>query len=270
MELSNESKTLFIPLLGKARMSKEKIFLNDPKAEEIISKMDSSFLPKKQSKWLSMYMSLRAFIIDELCNNYMSQHANATIIHLGCGLDSRCLRVNQNYENWYDIDYENVIEIRKKYYEMNEKYKMIGCSITDPSWMEKISKTSPVLIIAEGLTMYLSKEEISLLLEEINNNLGEAHLLFDAYSNLGVKLSKIKNPVNQVKAKIKYGFNRPEEFIRLNKNLKYLNTHFIKKEENELHGLTKIVFNHLYCGMISKRIYKIYEFKIKKDNKKGE
>ena len=38
MELNNESKTLFIPLLGKAIMSKDNIFLHDPKAEEIIEK----------------------------------------------------------------------------------------------------------------------------------------------------------------------------------------------------------------------------------------
>ena len=33
MELNNESKTLFIPLLGKALMSKNKLFLHNPKEE---------------------------------------------------------------------------------------------------------------------------------------------------------------------------------------------------------------------------------------------
>ena len=97
MKLNNESKTLFIPLLGKALMSKNNIFMHDPKAEEIISKIDYDFTSLKQSKWLSMYMSVRAMIIDELCNKYISKHPNATIIHLGCGLDSRCLRVNQEF-----------------------------------------------------------------------------------------------------------------------------------------------------------------------------
>ena len=126
MELNNESKTLFIPLLGKAIMSKDNLFLHDPKAEEIISKIDYDFNSLKQSKWLSMYMSVRALILDELCNKYIEKHPNATIIHLGCGLDSRCLRVNQNFNTWYDIDYENVIDIRKKFYEEDSKHKMIG------------------------------------------------------------------------------------------------------------------------------------------------
>ena len=134
MELNNESKTLFIPLLGKAIMSKEKLFLHDPKAEEIISKIDYDFNSLKQSKWLSMYMSVRALIIDNLCNKYIEEHPDATIIHLGCGLDSRCLRVNQEFDIWYDIDYENVIDIRKKFYEEDSRYKMIGCSVLDYKW----------------------------------------------------------------------------------------------------------------------------------------
>lgn len=41
-------------------MSKNNLFINDPKAEEIISKVKFNFEDLKQSKWLSMYMALRA------------------------------------------------------------------------------------------------------------------------------------------------------------------------------------------------------------------
>lgn len=264
MELNNESKTLFIPLLGKAIMSKEHIFLHDPKAEEIISKINYDFTSLKQSKWLSMYMAVRASIIDELCNKYIFEHPNATIIHLGCGLDSRCLRVNQNYNIWYDIDYENVIDIRKKFYDIDSKHKMIGNSITDYTWLEQISDSKNIIIVAEGLTMYLSEGEIKDLISQIDNKLGEVHLLFDAYSKIGVRISKLKNPVNQMNAKIKYGIESPKEFLSLNKKLQYLNTHLIKKHDNNLFGLTRFIFNNLYCGKIAQSIYKIYEFNLKR------
>jgi O-methyltransferase involved in polyketide biosynthesis len=251
MELNNESKTLFIPLLGKAIMSKDNLFLHDSKAEEIISKIDYDFNSLKQSKWLSMYMSVRALLIDELCNKYISEHQNATIIHLGCGLDSRCLRVNQAFDTWYDIDYENVIDIRKKFYDSDSKHKMIGSSVTDYKWLDQIKNTDNIMVVAEGLTMYLSEEEIKELVSQINNKLGDAHLLFDAYSKKGVRISKIKNPVNQMNAEVKYGIDNPDEFLSLNDNLEYVATHLIKKEDNNLHGLTKLIFNNLYCGKIS-------------------
>lgn len=267
MELSNESKTLFIPLLGKALMSKDNLFLSDPKAEEIISKVDYDFNSLKQSKWLSMYMSLRAAIVDELTNKYLSSHKDTMVIHLGCGLDSRNLRVSQDYYKWYDIDFENVIDIRRRFYDENDSYKMIGSSVMDFKWLEQVEPKSNVLIVAEGLTMYLSMEEIKELLENINGKFKNAHLLFDAYSRRGVKASKIKNPVNQVGAKIKYGFNKESEFLSMNDNLQHYATHLIKKNENNLKGWTKFIFNNLYCGKVSQSIYKIYEFDLNTINK---
>ena len=264
MELNNESKTLFIPLLGKAIISKDNIFLHDYKAEEIINKLDYDFNSLKQSKWLSMYMSLRGLLIDELCNKYILEHPNSTIIHLGCGLDSRCLRVNSNYNIWYDIDYKNVIDIRKEFYKNSKKYKMIGSSVLDNKWLDEIDNSDNVLIIMEGLTMYLSEDEIKELLNSITKKYDNVYLIFDAYSKKGVKYSKIKNPVNQMNALIKFGFDTEEEFLKLNDRLEYIKTHLIRKDDNNLKGLTKFIFNNLYCGKISQSLYKIYEFKLKK------
>lgn len=264
MELNNESKTLFIPLLGKAVISRDNLFLHDPKAEEIISKIDYDFSSLKQSKWLSMFMSVRALVIDELCNKYILEHPNATIIHLGCGLDSRCLRVNQDYKTWYDIDYEEVIDIRKKFYNQDSVYKMVGSSVLDFKWLEQIENNENIMVVAEGLTMYLSEEEMRNLISMINESFGDVHLLFDAYTKKGVKSSKIKNPVNQMNAEVKYGIDNPNEFLSLNENLEYVATHLIKKDDNNLQGLTKFIFNNLYCGRISQSIYKIYEFNLRK------
>ena len=264
MELSNESKTLFIPLLGKALMSKQNIFLQDKKAEEIISKVDYDFKSLKQSKWLSMYMSLRALLLDELCNKYILEHPDTTVIHLGCGLDSRCLRVNQQFKMWYDVDFENVIDIRKDYFETTDKYKMIGSSVTESKWLDEIKKSKNILIVMEGLTMYLSQKEMTNLIKEINKRFGDVYLIFDAYTKKGVKGSKIKNPVNQMNAQIKYGIDNYQEFLELNDNLEYVDTHLIKKDENNLTGITKFIFNNLFCS-VGKSFYKMYEFELHKD-----
>lgn len=265
MELNNESKTLFIPLLGKAIMSKNNLFLSDIKAEEIISKINYNFKLLKQSEWLSMYMSLRASIIDNLCNKYLSNHNNVTVIHLGCGLDSRCLRINQDCDFWYDLDYPNVIELRKKFYNQDEKYKMIASSVLDYDWLNQINDNDNILVVAEGLTMYLSEEDIKELISKLENKFKNIYFIFDAYTTFGVKLSKIKNPVNQMNAKIKYGIDNHKDFLKLNKNLKNINTHIIKKKDNNLKYLTKFIFNNLYCGKISQSLYKIYEFSLNKN-----
>lgn len=140
---------------------------------------------------------------------------------------------------------------------------MIGRSINDYSWLEQVDDKLDVLIIMEGLTMYLSENEIKELLLKINEKFCNVHLIFDAYSKKAVKYSKIKNPVNQVGAEVKYGVDTAEEFLILNDNLKYVSTHLIKRDANELPFFTKFIFNHLYCGKFSQSLYKIYEFELK-------
>ena len=104
--------------------------------------------------------------------------------------------------------------------------------------------------------------EIKELLVQINNRFNNIHIIFDAYSKKAVKYSKRKNPVKQVGAKVNYGVDSAEEFLKLNNNLKYISTHLIKRNDNELPFFTKFVFNHLYCGKFSQSLYKIYEFKL--------
>lgn len=174
----------FIPLYGKAMMSKNNLFINDPKAEEIISKVKFNFEDLKQSKWLSMYMALRAKIIDEICNRYITQNPNTTVIHLGCGLDSRCLRVDNNNISWYDIDFQSVIDLRKQFYKETEKYKMIGKSVTDLSWLDEIDlDNQSVLIVAEGLTMYLSEQELQQLIKGLNSKFSNATIVLMLIQN---------------------------------------------------------------------------------------
>ena len=251
-------------------MSKQKLFLEDSKAEKIIESIDYDFGKLKQSKWLSMFMAVRAKIIDEICSKYMSVNANVTIIHLGCGLDSRCLRVSSNYDKWYDIDFPNVIELRKKFYTEDEKYKMIGSSVTNLEWLNSINSNDNTLIIAEGLTMYLSEEEIKQILSEINSRFPNATIVFDAYSKQAVKSSKLKNPVNQMNATVKWGMNKPSEFESLNEHLTFIEEHLIKYKENNLQGMTKFIFENLYCGKIAESLYKIYEFKFGKKQEEIE
>lgn len=86
-----------------------------------------------------MYMAVRAKIIDEICGKYIARHPNTIVIHLGCGLDSRCLRVNRDSAKWYDIDFESVIDLRRQFYVENENYKMIGKSVTDLRWLDEIN-----------------------------------------------------------------------------------------------------------------------------------
>ena len=69
-------------------------------------------------------------------------------------------------------------------------------------------------------------------------------------------------------ASIKWGMNTPSDFTRLNENLEFIREYLIRNKENNLKGLTKFIFENLYCGKISESLYKIYEFELKAQEEK--
>ena len=63
--------------------------------------------------------------------------------------------------------------------------------------------------------------------------------------------------------------NNPDDFNKLNHNLKFIKEYLIRHKENNLKGMTKFIIDNLYCGKISESLYKIYEFELrqKQDDK---
>ena len=60
-------------------------------------------------------MCIRAAILDEAVREFLSQNPGAAVLHLGCGLDSRCLRAGQGAGLWVDVDLPPVIEARRAF-----------------------------------------------------------------------------------------------------------------------------------------------------------
>ena len=109
--MTNESKTLYIPLYGKAMMSREGFF-DDKTAEHIVDTCGHDFSDVDDSKRLAIYMAMRAMRYDELAEKFIEKHRNCIVIHLGCGLDSRCKRLKCMPKMWYDLDFPEVIDLR--------------------------------------------------------------------------------------------------------------------------------------------------------------
>ena len=107
--MDNVNKTLYIPLYGKSYVSKRGIILQDRKAEEIWAAESFPLKGKSASKWLSFYMGMRAAAFDRWVKAQMVAMPEAVVLHLGCGMDSRNLRVGDESTMWYDIDFEDVI-----------------------------------------------------------------------------------------------------------------------------------------------------------------
>ncbi len=159
--MTEVNKTLFIPLYGKSQVSKKGLILHDPVAEKIGEKEAFPIKGKSKSKWLTYNMAMRARVFDDWTEDMLEQNPDAIVLHLGCGLDSRCTRVKRPYTNWIDGDFQDVISLRKRYFEETETYHMRSIDVSDAKHIEMLPDCNAAIVILEGISMYLSNEQIN-------------------------------------------------------------------------------------------------------------
>lgn len=259
--MNSVNKTLYIPLYGKSYVSKKGLFLNDKKAEEIWETEGFSLKGKSKSKWLAYYMGVRSAVFDEWLKQQMENLPDAVVVHIGCGMDSRVIRVDTESHKWYDVDFSEVIKERKRYYAESDNYKMIAGDARDRRWLTTITENKSAIVVMEGVSMYLTIEEMRNLSDSLCAHFEQVVLLVDCYTSFAAKISKHRNPINDVGVTEVYGIDDPQAYQ--SEKLTYIKEHTMipKKYIDELKGFEKLVFAKLYAGSFSKKLYRLFEYK---------
>lgn len=259
--MNEVNKTLYIPLYGKAYVSRRGLFLEDKKAEEIWNKEGFPLKGKSRSKWLAFYMGIRAAVFDDWLRHQMALMPGAVVLHIGCGLDSRVLRVGTENHKWYDVDFPEVIEDRKRFFATLPGYEMVSGDARDAGFLAGIPKGVPAIVVMEGVSMYLTDEERRALTAALTGHFSRVSLLMDCYTVFAAKMSKYKNPVNDVGVTRVYGMDDP---ACLNgDNLVFVKAHPMTPGEyiDQLSGMEKAIFRKLYAGKMSEKLYRLYEYR---------
>ncbi len=255
------SKTLYIPLYGKALISRKGILLNDPKAEEIWNKEGFALSGKSKSKWLAYYMGMRCSVIDELARQALLRYPDSTVLHIGCGLDSRAERIKAPFAKWYDIDLPEVIDIRRRHFTENERCTMLEGNAMQANFLETIPEKDNAVIVMEGISMYLTKEGIQALFSALASHFGKAYLIMDAYTEYALKVSKRGNPIKNVGASARFGFDDPHIF-EADGGFRFESQHPITPaaKVDELCGFEKLFFKLLFAGQYADKLYRLYTY----------
>ncbi|MBQ8554723.1 MAG: class I SAM-dependent methyltransferase [Clostridia bacterium] len=258
--MTNESLTLFIPLYGKALMSRED-FLSDAMAEKIVGIVDFDFSVVDQSRKLAIYMAMRAALFDGYVRDFAARHSDGLILQLGVELDSRVKRVDCP-NLWYDLDFPDVIELRRTYFAESDHYHLIGAPALPADWLAEVPVREHVLVLAEGLSMYLSKEDMRHLMASLQSHFPHVIFIFDAYSKSAARLSALKNPINAVKARIDFALDDPAELLTGTQGMRaVLDADIITPEATlRLRGIDRMRFR--FMGRFGKRFYRIFGYEI--------
>lgn len=229
VQLTKEKATLLATLYSRSLdyRSKDPI-LGDKLAYDVMQKIDYDYNKFKLDNADKLILVLRAKCLDQWTREFLAANPASTVLHLGCGLDSRVFRIDPPATvRWYDVDYPEVIELRRRLYPERHDYYMIGTSVTDQHWLDEIPVDRPVLVVAEGLVMYLSEKDGIELFKRITGRFSCGQIIFDAFSRLAIRLSKLKSTVGVIGEFLNWGIDNPLELERSIPQLKLVTEIYI-------------------------------------------
>lgn len=190
--------------------------LNDRWAKDTVAGIDYDWTQTTITARRSPAVTTRSAHFDTWVRQFLAVHPKATVLHLGCGLDSRYFRVAPGPDvQWYDIDYPEVAELRGRLLPGGgEGHHVVAASVTDPAWLRDIPTGAPVLALGEGLTMYLSEADGLDLLNRIVEHCGTGELQFDAFNSLGIRSQWTNSVVRRSGATLHWAINGPDDILR--------------------------------------------------------
>lgn len=195
IELGSVQITLLLPLWGRAAETKKnKPLLKDETAVKIISQIDYDFTTIAQSihditqhEWIC-----RSIYIDNAIREFLKKHPKATIVNVGCGLDTTFDRVDNGSLYWYDLDFPDVIDLRRKFISENGRRKFIASSFLDERWFNQIHIEDNILFMAAGVLYYLEESQVKDIFKKLSCTFPAGEFIFDAASPVGVKVANEK------------------------------------------------------------------------------
>ena len=215
VDLSGAPQTMLATLYAKALDADfDKPHLGDRLAKEIVERLDYDWSKTAINAHNSPSVTTRSAHFDNWARQFLNVHPEAVVVHMGCGLDARCFRLDPGPGvEWYDVDYPDVAELRTQLFPPRDHYHVVAASVTDPAWLVEIPSDRPVLAIGEGLTMYLTEDDGVALMRRIVERFPSGELQFDAFNRLGIKAQWTNTVVRRSGATLSWAINGPDDII---------------------------------------------------------
>jgi O-methyltransferase involved in polyketide biosynthesis len=185
-------ETLLMPLWGRAfETRRANPRLVDEKAVEIVKRFDYDFTTLEKTQRLSQNgWVARSLHTDTMARVFMEKHPEATIVNIGCGMDTTFSRIDNGTIMFYELDLPDVIELRKNFYKDSDRHKSIASSFLDTGWFEKVEVRDGLLFLAGGVFYYFTAEQIKGFFIQVADHFRQCEFFFDSLSPMGMNIAK--------------------------------------------------------------------------------
>ncbi|WP_437190617.1 class I SAM-dependent methyltransferase [Planctomicrobium sp. SH527] len=222
VDLTGVKQTLFITLLAKAAESQlPDSLLHDEFARRAANELDIDTTKIRLPHDGKIAIAVRAKILDDWTRQFLNRYSDATVLHLGCGLDSRFYRLGAPATvRWFNVDFPDVIQMREQLYPDRPGVQSISASITEPGWLQLIPVDRPIFVLSEGVFPYFHATEVQQLFDGITTSFPQGEIAFDSYPQLACWWLNRHRSIQSTGAKLKWWVNDPRQVEKWNPRLK--------------------------------------------------
>ena len=195
----------------------------DKKAEEIVSRLDYDFSLADKDTAMHSGVIARTIVLDRLTTAWLAAHPGGVVVNIACGLDTRCYRM-KGYAHWYNLDLSETMAVRAELLSESGLISQIAMSAMDNWGAEIKEKTVPVLVIIEGLTMYLSEADVQRIFAVISGRFQKATVFVETMNPMIVKRFKEKS-IDASNAKFAWGVKNGAALAKLVPDFRLMEEH---------------------------------------------
>lgn len=238
-------ETMIQTLYARAKESmKPNAKIKDDMAAEIVSQLDYDFSNADKDSAMSSGVIARTIVLDEMVGKYLTRHPKTVVVNIACGMDTRCYRMKGKYLRWYNVDLPETMEVRERFLTEDGPIYQIAKSAMDASYIDDITyEGEDVLVVIEGLSMYLKEADIRQIFAIIDQAFPKAMVLIEVMSPFVVKHIKEKS-IEGSNAKFTWGINNGKLLEQMVPSFTY------KKEVSLVEGMKKLMPIYHVIGKI--------------------
>lgn len=223
IRLSGVPETMLQTVYARAKESRGRGAIHDAKAEEIIEKLDYDFSLADKDTAMHSGVIARTIVLDRLTKAWLGAHPGAVVVNIACGLDTRCYRMS-GYAHWYNLDLPETMAVREKLLPESGTISQIAMSAME-DWGSKISEQNvQVLIVIEGLTMYLNAKDVQQIFAVISSRFSQATIFVETMNPMIVKRFKEKS-IEGSHAKFTWGIKNGKALAELLPGFRFMEEH---------------------------------------------
>lgn len=223
IKLSGVPETMLQTVYARAKESSGRGAIHDAKAEEIVERLDYDFSLADKDTAMRSGVIARTIVLDRLTKAWLGTHPGGVVVNIACGLDTRCYRMS-GYAHWYNLDLPETMAVREKLLPESGTISQIAMSAME-DWGSEISEQNvQVLIVIEGLTMYLSEADVQRIFTVISSRFSNATVFVETMNPMIVKRFKEKS-IEGSHAKFTWGIKNGKALAELLPGFRFMEEH---------------------------------------------